>query len=177
MTFTLSDEQYKNLCTNFNKLLDKLHKALKDREEYKKQRDELIGDMTEVKRKAKAFDEIDNLIYEVFDMMNCFKYSFINENKELILDRESNIFFSLKDCVNKLDLVVKFIHWVSRCCIENISPKRMQVFLQTGFEHYIGKRLTKKDYEYMYRCFGNGLNSDGAYSYARRLLNIPEGIQ
>ncbi|HHD6093058.1 TPA: acetyltransferase, partial [Staphylococcus aureus] len=24
MTFTLSDEQYKNLCTNFNKLLDKL---------------------------------------------------------------------------------------------------------------------------------------------------------
>ncbi|HDK4269818.1 TPA: acetyltransferase, partial [Staphylococcus aureus] len=23
MTFTLSDEQYKNLCTNFNKLLDK----------------------------------------------------------------------------------------------------------------------------------------------------------
>ncbi|HGZ8336100.1 TPA: hypothetical protein ACOF5T_003045, partial [Staphylococcus aureus] len=44
MTFTLSDEQYKNLCTNSNKLLDKLHKALKDREEYKKQRDELIGD-------------------------------------------------------------------------------------------------------------------------------------
>ncbi len=29
----------------------------------------------------------------------------------------------------------------------------------------------------MYTCFGNGLNSDGAYSYARRLLNIPEGIQ
>ncbi|MDN8839138.1 hypothetical protein Q0N05_10640, partial [Staphylococcus aureus] len=59
--------------------------------------------------------EIDNLIYEVFEMMNCFKHSFINENKELILDRESNIFFSLKDCANKLDLVVKFIHWVSRC--------------------------------------------------------------
>ncbi|ACV04982.1 hypothetical protein StPhP954_gp41 [Staphylococcus phage P954] len=28
--------------------------------------------------------------------------------------------------------------------------------------------MTKKKY---------GLNSDGAYSYARRLLNIPEGIQ
>lgn len=121
MTFTLSDEQYKNLCTNFNKLLDKLHKALKDREEYKKQRDELIGDIAEVKRKAKAFDEIDNLIYEVFEMMNCFKFSFINENKELILDSESNIFFSLKDCANKLDLVVKFIHWVSRSCIENMG--------------------------------------------------------
>lgn len=110
-------------------------------------------------------------------MMNCFKFSFINENKELILDSESNIFFSLKDCANKLDLVVKFIHWVSRSCIENISPKRTQFFLQTGFELYIGKRLTNKDYEYMYTCFGNGLNSDGAYSYARRLLNISEGIQ
>ncbi|HCY6860837.1 TPA: hypothetical protein O1334_001218 [Staphylococcus aureus] len=153
----------------------RLKKMRKQRDEYKKQRDELIGDMTEVKRKAKAFDEIDNLIYEVFEMMNCFKFSFINENKELILDSESNIFFSLKDCANKLDLVVKFIHWVSRCCIENISPERTQVFLQTGFELYIGKHLTNNDYEYMYRCFGNGLNSDGAYSYARRLLNIPEG--
>ncbi|HCU9072633.1 TPA: hypothetical protein PRL90_002800, partial [Staphylococcus aureus] len=49
MTFTLSDEQYKNLCTNSNKLLDKLHKALKDREEYKKQRDELIGDIAKLR--------------------------------------------------------------------------------------------------------------------------------
>ncbi|HDC7928256.1 TPA: hypothetical protein O9B45_001692 [Staphylococcus aureus] len=136
----------------------RLKKMRKQRDEYKKQR-----------------DEIDNLIYEVFEMMNCFKYSFINENKELILDSESNIFFSLKDCANKLDLVVKFIHWVSRYCIENTSPKRTQVFLQTGFELYIGKCLTINDYEYMYRCFGNGLNRDGAYSYARRLLNISEG--
>ncbi|SUL79731.1 PV83 orf 27-like protein [Staphylococcus aureus] len=63
MTFTLSDEQYKNLCTNSNKLLDKLHKALKDREEYKKQRDELIGDIAklrdcnkELEKKASAWD-------------------------------------------------------------------------------------------------------------------------
>ncbi|EOB8102769.1 hypothetical protein ACIW85_002114 [Staphylococcus aureus] len=84
----------------------RLKKMRKQRDEYKKQRDELIGDIAEVKRKAKAFDEIDNLIYEVFEMMNCFKFSFINENKELILDSESNIFFSLKDCANKLDLVV-----------------------------------------------------------------------
>lgn len=153
----------------------RLKKMRKQRDEYKKQRDELIGDIAKLREKQKAFDEIDNLIYEVFEMMNCFKCSFINENKELILDGESNIFFSLKDCANKLDLVVKFIHWVSRCCIENTSSKRTQAFLQAGFEQYIGKGLTKKDYEYMYTCFGNGLNSDGAYSYARRLLNISEG--
>lgn len=33
-----------------------------ERDAYKKQRDELINDMAEVKRKAEAFDEIDNLI-------------------------------------------------------------------------------------------------------------------
>ena len=33
-----------------------------ERDSYRKQRDELINDMAEVKRKAEAFDEIDNLI-------------------------------------------------------------------------------------------------------------------
>lgn len=33
-----------------------------ERDAYKKQRDELINDMSEVKKKAEAFDEIDNLI-------------------------------------------------------------------------------------------------------------------
>ncbi|RNM53087.1 DUF1024 family protein, partial [Staphylococcus aureus] len=46
----------------------------------------LLKEVEDVYKKAQAFDEIDNLIYEVFEMMNCFKFSFINENKELILD-------------------------------------------------------------------------------------------
>lgn len=33
-----------------------------ERDSYKKQRDELINDMAETKKKAKAFDEIDDLI-------------------------------------------------------------------------------------------------------------------
>lgn len=33
-----------------------------ERDSYKKQRDELINDMAETKRKAEAFDEIDDLI-------------------------------------------------------------------------------------------------------------------
>lgn len=36
----------------------RLKKAKRERDAYKKQRDELINDMAEVKRKAKAFDEI-----------------------------------------------------------------------------------------------------------------------
>lgn len=40
----------------------RLKKAKRERDAYKKQRDELINDMAETKRKAKAFDEIDKLI-------------------------------------------------------------------------------------------------------------------
>ncbi|COD84390.1 Uncharacterised protein [Streptococcus pneumoniae] len=67
MTVTLSDEQYKQTCKNTFKLLGKLHKALKERDAYKQQRDELIEDIAklrernaELEKKAKAFDEILN---------------------------------------------------------------------------------------------------------------------
>ncbi|MEJ7353680.1 hypothetical protein WL281_12685, partial [Staphylococcus epidermidis] len=36
----------------------RLKKAKRERDAYKKQRDELINDMAETKKKAKAFDEI-----------------------------------------------------------------------------------------------------------------------
>ena len=42
----------------------RLKKAKRERDAYKKQRDELINDMAEVKRKAEAFDEIKNIINE-----------------------------------------------------------------------------------------------------------------
>ena len=43
------------LLINFNELVNDL---ISERDAYKKQRDELINDMAEVKRKAEAFDEI-----------------------------------------------------------------------------------------------------------------------
>ena len=43
----------------------RLKKAKRERDAYKKQRDELINDMAETKRKAKAFDEILNVDYIV----------------------------------------------------------------------------------------------------------------
>ncbi|HCX0404320.1 TPA: acetyltransferase [Staphylococcus aureus] len=58
MTVTLSDEQYKNLCTNFNKLLDKFHKALKERDEYKKQQDELIVDIGKLRERNKELENM-----------------------------------------------------------------------------------------------------------------------
>ncbi|MBO8861698.1 acetyltransferase [Staphylococcus aureus] len=58
MTVTLSDEQYKKLCTNLNNLLDKLHKALKERDEYKKQRDELIEDIAKLRERNEDLENM-----------------------------------------------------------------------------------------------------------------------
>ncbi|MGX0914924.1 hypothetical protein [Staphylococcus hominis] len=46
----------------------RLKKAKRERDAYKKQRDELINDMQNVKRKAEAFDEIKVNLYHVKDL-------------------------------------------------------------------------------------------------------------
>ncbi|MCG1578822.1 hypothetical protein K4Q20_02460 [Staphylococcus epidermidis] len=43
----------------------RLKKAKRERDSFRKQRDELINDMAEAKRKAEAFDEILNVDYIV----------------------------------------------------------------------------------------------------------------
>lgn len=62
----------------------RLKKAKRERDAYKKQRDELINDMAEVKRKAEAFDEIEGLVSKTKsaeDLGECVLQLLI-ENKE-----------------------------------------------------------------------------------------------
>lgn len=47
----------------------RLKKAKRERDAYKKQRDELINDMAEVKRKAEAFDEIKEYTLDKIEML------------------------------------------------------------------------------------------------------------
>lgn len=71
----LSMEEWHNVVKSLNKLLHLLYDALKERDAYKKQRDELINDMAEVKKKARAWDKL----------------------KEYVLDRNET-FSDRKDC-------------------------------------------------------------------------------
>ena len=54
----LSIEEYHNVVKSLYTLIEKLYEMTKKCNDYKKQRDELINDMRNVKRKAEAFDEI-----------------------------------------------------------------------------------------------------------------------
>ena len=62
----------------------RLKKVKRERDAYKKQRDELINDMQNVKRKAEAFDEIEGLVSKTKsaeDLGECVLQLLI-ENKE-----------------------------------------------------------------------------------------------
>lgn len=58
----LSMEEYHNVVKSLNTLIEKLYEMTKKCSDYKRQRDELINDMAEVKRKAEAFDEIKEMV-------------------------------------------------------------------------------------------------------------------
>ena len=106
---------------------------------------------------------------EVFNMMKHFRGSFINYKGELILDLNSNSYFIAIDCENKLDLVVKFVHYISRDCIKGTSAKT-QKKLQNGFCEYINKNISVSEFENMYQVYGNGLSDDTVCEYARKLV-------
>lgn len=58
----LSMEEYHNVVKSLYTLIEKLYEMTKECSDYKRQRNELIDDMQNVKRKAEAFDEIKELI-------------------------------------------------------------------------------------------------------------------
>ena len=51
-------EEYQDLEDKLSTLARENHNLKQERDAYKKQRDELINDMQNVKRKAEAFDEV-----------------------------------------------------------------------------------------------------------------------
>ncbi|EYN85141.1 hypothetical protein [Staphylococcus aureus] len=122
MTFTLSDEQYKNLCTNFNKLLDKLHKALKDREEYKKQRDELIGDIAKLRERNKDLENMWRTVKnELFGRYEFYRFRLSElqiesrANKEVAIYRRAEINLSVILCrMDKLDGTNEFYEFLDQ---------------------------------------------------------------
>lgn len=60
----LSIEEYHNLFKGLNTLIEKLYEMAKEGNDYKRQRDELINDMEEVKRKAEAWDKLKEYVLD-----------------------------------------------------------------------------------------------------------------
>lgn len=73
----------------------RLKKAKRERESFRKQRDELINDMAETKRKAKAFDEIVKVLASI--SKEIVEYPGDNDKqKEVIYKRWDELFGPMK---------------------------------------------------------------------------------
>lgn len=80
------------LLINFNELVNDL---ISERESFRKQRDELINDMAETKKKAKAFDEIVKVLASI--SKEIVEYPGDNDKqKEVIYKRWDELFGPMK---------------------------------------------------------------------------------
>lgn len=88
----LSTEEYHNVVKSLNTLIEKLYEMTKKCSDYKRQRDELINDMAEVKRKAEAYNKIkeaaDNERLNGFVLYD--NDSFIDRLRHVLDEMESN---------------------------------------------------------------------------------------
>lgn len=65
----LSIEEYHNVVKNLNTLIKKLYDTTKKCNDYKRQRDELINDMAETKRKAEAWIDLKKEMVEMYPVL------------------------------------------------------------------------------------------------------------
>ena len=66
---TMTLEEYQDLEDKLSTLAKENHNLKKERDSFQKQRDELINDIAEIKRKAKAFDEIKEYTLDKIEML------------------------------------------------------------------------------------------------------------
>ena len=87
---TMTLEEYHNLFKGLNTLIEKLYEMAKEGNDYKRQRDELINDMQNVKRKAEAYDKIK----EAADSEKLNGYSLYDD--ERFIDRLRHVFYEME---------------------------------------------------------------------------------
>ena len=88
----LSMEEYHNVVKSLYTLIEKLYEMTKKCNDYKRQRDELINDMQNVKRKAEAYDKIKEAA-DFEKLNNCSLYdndSFVDRLRHVFDEMEAN---------------------------------------------------------------------------------------
>ena len=103
-------------------------------------------------------------VYEITELMKCFPQSFMNCNGEVILHEKSNTYIPLKNCVDKFDIAMNLIEYVSRSACKT-APYRRNDFnkafnnsMLDSMNKYLGTDFTNTDMMKIYEVLGNGIN-------------------
>ena len=99
---------------------------------------------------------------EVFNLMRYFPKSYIDENKELILDE--NINFSLDRINDKFDLCLKVVQYVSRfaCKTQPYRNEWQNLMyrnkIRDAINKFLGTNFDEEEMLLIYTKLGNGCN-------------------
>lgn len=106
------------------------------------------------------------MIEEVFNVMYCFRGSYINRHREVILSDKGNVFFNARTCETKEDIICKLLEWCSRPLAKGEpyrTKKRNDEWrkpLIESYNAYLGTSFTQEDLWWIYDKLGNAINHD-----------------
>ena len=99
-------------------------------------------------------------------LMCAFPNSFVNSNGEIIVHRDANEFFMIRNCETELEVKCKVLEWFSRAA-HKTSPfpserknKKFQDFMLNGINKYLGTDFNRDDMDLIYTYLGNACNHD-----------------
>lgn len=100
----------------------------------------------------------------VFDVMQSFRGSFLNQYGELIVHEKANQFFNLGSCKDDLEIKCKVLEWLSRGAskTEPFYTKKkndeFNAFMLDGINKFLKTQFTKDQMRTIYQELGNGVN-------------------
>lgn len=101
------------------------------------------------------------------DLQTAFPESFVKYNtQEFIAYPETNAYFSIKNCVDRIDFECKVIEFLSREAFKSepfYSERKNERYhkqMLDGINKFMGTEYTEDDMEIIYQKFGNGVRHE-----------------
>lgn len=100
----------------------------------------------------------------VFELMQAFPYSFINQRGEIIVHKEANEYFNISKCEDDLEIRCKVLEWLSRGAYKTSPFRRLNKnlefnkFMLDGINSFLKVEFSTSDMVEIYTRLGNGVN-------------------
>lgn len=117
-------------------------------------------------------------------LMLVFEDSFINHLNELILVPNTNLYFSLNDVKNELDIKCKLLEWCSRDAVK-AKPynsyrrnEKYQDSIRNNINEYLKTNFTREDMEIIYCELGNAISHSLTIDFIKSNydINLLKGV-
>lgn len=115
---------------------------------------------------------------EVYRLLKCFQGSYINQCGECILKEKGNVYFTIRHCESRHDIILKLLEWCSRPMAKGEpyrQDKRNDEWrneLIKGINEYLGTSFNKEDMYWIYDTLGNEVNRELAERFVKSGYNM-----